>query len=758
MKHLPWVLCLVTFIACLSTAHSQSATASEKASDGLQLHVDTLSYLRQGDHFEFTARVTNRSNKELTGQAQLELVDAATDQSVDGWFQNVFPNQYFTVSAGQSEAVKFPMEVPYQFTSVLRWRLTANAESFQVNEEGLLPVLTNQILITETLPLTMKGAGTKTFTFTNLLNAGHNESLQHKALTIEYSPNHAWFAVQALPYLMEGATESAEQIFNRFYANLLAAKTISTNPHLQQLLQTWRTADTAKASSSLSKHNELKTALLEYSPWVLKARSGEEQKRNLALLFDLPKMATNVTTDLEKLASLQNTNGGFSWFKGGPDDRYFTQYILAGIGRLKRMEAVPAILEGSLQQVISKALSYTDTKLAEDYASLVKNKQDLAKANITYLSSQYLYLRSLFPDVDIAIGTHKAVEYYRNQSCKYWKFQNIYGQGMIALALHRMRDKQTPAMILRLLKATSFGTEESGLYWKDNRFGKSSFWYDAPIEAQAMLLEAFNEISGDNKTVAALSTWLIKNKQAMDWRTPTATMASCYALLFSEASWSATNPVFNIKLGTITISNKPKSINGESGYFLNSIPADKIAPEMGNISVTSMQTVAASNAAPIYGAAYWQYFADENKNKVVPLPVKISKTFFITTTTNGKSIRQPINESTVLHVGDPVIVRLELQADKDISYLHMQDLNPTTLEYTTSVTEYERQGSLGYYRRMANAGSHFYFNMLRKGSYVFEYPLTVKHLGNFYGGVTKIESVFAPELSLSKEGMKITVE
>ena len=88
-------------------------------------------FLREGDKMEFSAKIVNLTEKELTGQAELQLVDATTNQPMDGSFNNIVPNQYFTVAAGQSEAVKFPIEVPYQFNKALVWRIVAKADSFQ---------------------------------------------------------------------------------------------------------------------------------------------------------------------------------------------------------------------------------------------------------------------------------------------------------------------------------------------------------------------------------------------------------------------------------------------------------------------------------------------------------------------------------------------------------------------------------------------------------------------------------------------------
>ena len=102
----------------------------------------------------------------------LELLDAATNKPVDGWFKNVFPSQYFTVAAGQSQAVKFPMEIPFNFNSAMTYRIVAKAGEFSDGEEMAIPVLTNRMLVTETLPINLRNQTTKTFKFDKLLNSG----------------------------------------------------------------------------------------------------------------------------------------------------------------------------------------------------------------------------------------------------------------------------------------------------------------------------------------------------------------------------------------------------------------------------------------------------------------------------------------------------------------------------------------------------------------------------------------------------------
>jgi hypothetical protein len=127
----------------------------------------------------------------------------------------------------------------------LVWRIVAKAGAYSDGEENAVPVLTNRMLVTETMPLPMRGTGTKNFSFDKLLRSGSSETLQHFALTLEYTSNPAWYAVQALPYLMEYPYECAEQTWNRYYANSLATYIANSTPKIKQVFEKWRIKDTA---------------------------------------------------------------------------------------------------------------------------------------------------------------------------------------------------------------------------------------------------------------------------------------------------------------------------------------------------------------------------------------------------------------------------------------------------------------------------------------------------------------------------------
>jgi hypothetical protein len=761
-----WKLMTLAHTKDVATAYSEKTTVTQKP---LMVQPNAPRFMREGDNMEFSAKIVNLSEKEVTGIATLELLDAATNKPVDGWFKNVFPTQYFTVAAGQSEAIKFPMEIPFNFNSAMTYRIVAKAAEFSDGEEMAIPVLTNRMLVTESMPINLRGVGSKNFKFEKLLNSlpsGEGWGGAHHALTIEYTSNPAWYAVQALPYLMEYPYECAEQTFNRYYANTLASYISRSMPKIKAVFERWKNVDTTALMSNLEKNQELKSALLQETPWVLDAQNENQQKKNIALLFDMVRMSAEQNKAFNKLKEMQSSNGGFVWFKGGADDRYMTQYIATGIGHLRKLNALTGDNYQTIKTIIDKAVPYLDKKIKEDYDNLIKYKAKLSSNNLSSIQIQYLYMRSFFSEFKVAAASQTAYTYYNGQAKKYWLSNSKYMQAMIALALYRSNDVVTPVAIIRSLKENSINKEELGMYWKEWTTG-GYYWHQAPIESQAMMIEAFMDIDKNNTTVDDLKTWLLKQKQTQNWKTTKATAEACYALLLSPpapqggsnaGSWLSEEKEVTITLGNMVINSSDNKTEAGTGYFKKRIDADKVKADMGNISVSVKSADSKSPPSGGWGAIYWQYFEDLDKITSAETPLKLVKKLFIEKNSDKGPVLVALADGAQLKVGDKIKVRIELKVDRDMEYVHMKDMRAACMEPTNVISQYKYQGGLGYYESTKDASTNFFFGWLARGSYVFEYPMFVTHAGNFSNGITTIQCMYAPEFTSHSEGIRVTVE
>ncbi|MEM9916520.1 MAG: alpha-2-macroglobulin family protein [Bacteroidota bacterium] len=714
-------------------------------------------FFRERDEIEFTAKVSNLTAEELSGTAKLELFDAISMQPVDQLLGNEAANLTFTAKAGQSARLAWKLKIPVGKVLAITHRVTAKADKHSDGEESSLPVLTNRMLVTETMPLPVRGGQQKIFQFTRMQEAAASTTLQHHRLTLEYTSNPAWYAVQSLPYLMEYPHACTEQIFNRYYANSLATSVANAHPKIKRVFDQWK--NTEAMESNLSKNEELKSALQAETPWVLQAQNEAQQKQNIGLLFDLNRMSREQEQAVAQLAERQLSSGGFSWFPGGQPNWYITQYLVEGMGHLEQLGVKSIRQEERASNMLRRAIVFIDERMARHYkeleARIQRTKGDLTKDHLDYLAIHYLYTRSFFKDIPQSADAKTAHAYYLGQAEKFWLGKGMYLEGMLALALQRYERRQITGEMIASFRERALQSEELGMYWK---YDVGYHWYKLPIETHALMIEVFDEVANDPKAVDDLKVWLLKVKQTTHWKTTKATAAAVYALLRRGDNWLLEDQPVEIRLGkqpekySAKIKQAQRGAEAGTGYFKTAWQGSEIGSDMQQLVVNNPNKVVA------WGALYWQYFEELDKiTSFEETPLKMKKQLFKEIPSDRGPVMEVVPEGGTLKVGDKLKVRIELRVDRPMEYVHMKDMRASGLEPINVLSQYKWQGGLGYYESPGDVSTNFFFSYLPKGTYVFEYPLRVIHNGNFSNGMSSIQSMYAPEFTSHSEGIRIEV-
>ncbi len=730
-------------------------------------------FLREGDRIIISSKISNLTGKILEGMAELQLFDAITNEPIDLDLGNTNQTQGFSINARGNSNVSWSLNIPDHLQAV-QYKIVAKSGDYSDGEQNVLAVLSNRMLVTETLPMWVRSHQEKTFSLDKLKNSTSKTLKNHK-LTLEVTSNPIWHAVQALPYLMEYPHDCSEQTFARYYANTLASYIANSNPRMQQVFNQWKNSDAL--ISNLEKNQELKSLIINETPWLRDAQSETEQKKRIALLFDLHKMKSEQKRTLRKLKQLQMSNGGFPWFKGNRyANRYITQHIVSGFGHLNKLGVVdPKVNSQEVNDMLEEALKYLDNEIKKDYekllerALIIKEKENdknigqkiyeefLAKNNTSHFQVQYLYMRSFFKNKKIQSSVQSAVTYYTEQTYKYWKDFNLYSKGFISLIAHRNNKNTIAEKILASLKENSITGEELGMYWKENT--SSWYWYQAPIETQALLIEVFAEVSKDavtrQKDIDNMKMWLLKNKQTNRWKTTKATTEAVYALLLQGTNWLENTDFVTIKIADQTI--KPlelasSKVEAGTGYFKTSWNGSEINKDMADV------TISKESEGIAWGALYWQYFEDLDKISVAKTPLQITKKLFLKSNTDSGEQLTEVTAETSLKLGDLIRVRIELKVDRAMEFIHMKDMRASGFEPVNVLSQYKWQDGLGYYESTKDASTNFFIDFLPKGVYVFEYDLRANNAGNFSNGITTIQSMYAPEFSSHSEGVRVQIK
>jgi len=709
-------------------------------------------FLRETDTITISAKITNMTAEQKTGNALLQLFDAVTLAPVDVQMGNTASAKPFTITANGNTTVTWTIAVPTGLQGV-QYKVLAKAGNFTDGEENILPVLTNSMLVTESLPLWVRENSTKTYTFDNFKN-NTSTTLRHQSVTLEYTSNPAWLALKALPYLMEFEHECAEQVFSRFYANSIATHIIDTNPKIAEVFAAWRKND---EPSRLEQNEELKSVILAETPWLLDNQSEEEQKNRLALLFDLNKMKTGLDANFKKLQDKQMLSGGFPWFEGSPENEYITRHIVAGFGHLSKLGILDRNDSLRVAGITQKAVPYIDNLFLSRHteAKKLRGSKDNFRMPYPYSDLHYLYTRSFYlKQFPMGDSLSAAIKPYLKDIKQKWTDYTLYEKGLAALVLNRYGEVATAQKVLTYLKGSSANNEEVGMHWLDNKAGW--WWYQAPIETQALLIEAFAEVGNDTKSVDAMKVWLIKQKQNKNWPTTKATTEAVYALLMQGTDWLSVQGGTTFTLGNKAVLDKKMAEaqkEAGTGYIKLQWKPEEISKDMATLTVEN------KSAVPGYGGFYWQYF--ENLDKIKPAQeglMNIKKELYRKNTAAENTTLEPITEKTPLKVGDLVTVLLVLTIKEDVEYVHLKDMRAAAFEPVDVLSGYHYKDGLGYYQSTRDAATNFFFSYINRGTYVLEYDVRVNNAGQFSNGITTIQSMYAPEFSGHSQGVRVRTE
>lgn len=695
-------------------------------------------FLREGDVLEFTVTVTNQSEAEQSGNAKLSLSDAATDEDRTAAMGIALPEQKFTVPAKQSRTLKWRITVP-DGSGFLKYKAVAATENLSDGEEGWLPVLSRRILVTESMSLPIRNAGKKEFEFGKLLKSGESETLEDRFVHVQVVSQPAWYAVMALPYLMEFPHECSEQTFNRYYANALARKIAESDPKIRRIFDQWKAGGEA-LDSPLMKNSDLKGILLDETPWLREATNEAETRRRMGLLFDENHMTNELEKALRKLRKMQGRDGLWPWFPGGRGNEYITLYITTGFARLRALDV------GTDVTPALKALPALDAALTRRYDRLRENKL-LGKNNLRPWVAHHLYTRTFFlKDKKLSKRDQLAFDYFVKQGEKHWaELRSRMSRGHVALALHRLGQKEVPKLVTRSLKENAKVTEEQGMFWKD-REGEGWFWWQAPIETQAMMIEAFREVDQDAKAVDDCQVWMIKQKQVGDWKTTKATADAVYALLRGGRNLLGSDALVKIALGGKEV--KPGKVEAGTGFYESRFVGEAVKPELGKIELTK------TDEGVSWASVHWRYLEDMAKvTKAEGQQLKLEKALFVRKNTDKGPVLMPLEGA--VQVGDELVTRVILRNDRAMEFVHLKDLRGSGTEPKNVLSGYRWQDGFGCYEVMRDAASHFFIDRLPAGVHVFETSVRVQHAGEYQTGIAEVRCMYAPEFAAHSASLKL---
>lgn len=674
-------------------------------------------FLRQGDTTDLPVKVTNLSGKAVSATLTLTLGDAVNGQLHHKADAKV------TLAPGESRVYTFPYQAKGN-EGVMVCRAMAQGKGFADGEEHYLPVLTNEVQVTRTLPFSQTKAGVLTLRTDTLFNV---EGASHRALSVEVSSNPTWYAVTALPALQgtDGCI-SANDWATRFYALAIGQQVVHDNPEIKALASGSSTAE-------LDALAKLKAeGLTDLTPWLQQGTAEQERAEALRQMFDVELTAARMATAIDKLKTLQQADGAYSWYPGMGGNAYTTLEVAI---LLARVENLTACQQGHRQ--LAQAMDWLKQYMAGVVREMKRAEKETGhKVLPGELTMRYLYLLTLTGD-----KLDDNASYLVARAALQNKEFTMYGKAVaVQVMAHYGKKAEAELLLKSLLEHTV--TKDSMGRWFDTPRAEWS-WRSYRIPTQCMAIEALHAL-GHEMAADEMRLWLLQAKRTQMWETSRASADAVYALLATGGKQQGVMPLAEKTPVYYTLYNHNKVVgfNAKSqssmpqtvGYFKQTYT------DASAIAATTVRLDKRTDGLS-WGSVYATFSAPASHVSTEGKGLLLTRNFEVKR--GGEWVA--VNGTTALAKGDRVRQVFTITADRDYDFVALSASRPACLQPAQPLSGYAWNMALPAYRAVHDATTDYFVEKVRKGTHQFAEELFVDRTGQFATGVATVSCVYAPE-------------
>ncbi len=689
----------------LTTEHSANVVSNKP----LMVQPNLPRFLRSGDTAIIEANVANNSDSALSVRTTVETFNPSTGKVLS---EESFESElYAETSAVVSVKVNAPTDVPF-----IGYRIKSETSEFSDGEQSVISILPATTPVIETAPFYMQN-GQKELSM-KLPNVP-----TEARVTLQFCENPIWYVVTALPGISKSEMRTSVDAATALFATSVAEGIVRNNPSIAAALETWsKDKSDSTLTSMLSRNADLKTMLLQATPWMMDAASDNERMERLALLLDRKEIAKTTNKAINVLKKLQRGSNGWAWIEESDEaSEWATHEVLSVLGRSNQLGFLPN--EKELQAMIDIALRHIQDVESKRYAKYPKSD-----------FTSFVRLLDLWPEFKPSATASTIASVTMQRILRDWKKYSTADNASAAIMLYRHSYKTSAKAILQSLREFAVTTAEGAMTWPSiNESAGSSIMQ---LSATSNALEAFKLIEPDSPDIEKIVQWLILQKEAQNWGRSTVASEVIASIIKSVPQWTsnASDAITATVDGrAIKISNTEKIL----GYFRTPLPD----------ASNAILSIKRNDAQGIsWGAVYTQY-----TNKMEDVKENGNETLSISKRLYKKSGNNWI-EATELHVGDIVKVELTVKSGRDIQYVAIDDERAAALEPLDQTPTPLYSEGICFYRENRDSSTNFFITNLPKGTYMISYELSVNNAGTFASGIATIQSQYAPELSAHSSG------
>ena len=744
---LPESLTTWKFMALAHTKDMMTGTFTDEAvaSKDVMARLDLPRFVRMRDHAALSASLYNLTQKTIKGKVTMEVFDPATEKTL--WKKT----RKLEVAASADTVVTFTY-VPVEGVTLSACRVLFEADSHSDGEQRYLPVLEDKEWLTQTLPFVVSHAGDTVIHLDGLFQNHHSDA-SRRNLTVEYTANPLWYAVTALPSVLEPSTDDAQSLSAAYYASTLSTRLSSLYPQLKNAVDLWLYESGEELEGFLSMQEEPAGVVSDEIPWMIGAKRETRLMQELQQLFDRNRQRDLRRQFAESLGKLQREDGSFGWFNGMSGSMYMTYGVARALLRSTSGIENDSVLTEHVD--VRQMMEYLFGRAHED---VQRDKENLRVHKVyAYGCSRwldYLYLATLCPEGWLTSSSRKDMDYMRERLLECLpaavssnkkrlmgdeERMSLPEMAEAAVVFQRMGKAEEAELLMTSLREHLVDDAE-GLHIE---YPSNGFYGSArKIAVHTMLMEAFlAEEIPDSCVTEGLCRWLLAQKRLQDWGTSTGSVDAIYALLQGQPEGLTFRAYDAIRLLSPQGKELAHAVSSVGdwvglGAVSVSVGGDDLKKGVGALAVTKTEERPSS-----WGAAYacFQLPLDE-----------------VESSASGLRIRQEVDNEHP-RVGDRVTLRYVLTSDRDYEYVRLKAGRAACLEPVESRSGYEYRNGLGYYKEVKDASTNYFFERLPRGTYVIEAECYVERAGRYALGAVKLNGVYAPEFTAYGAGTVLEV-
>ncbi len=695
-------------------------------------------FLREGDQAMIKVVVNNASERQMSGNVTLDILDPQTDESITHKFGLTSNVQPFTVAASGGANVTFPVTTPIR-VGMVAFRVVAASGETSDGELRPVPLLPGRVHLAQSRFVTLKNRDRRIMAFDDLKKQ-EDATLVNEQLVVTLDAQLFYSVLSALPYLVNYPYECTEQTLNRFVSTGILTGLYQNYPAVARMAQEFARRETRLETWDAADPN--RKMALEETPWLIQARGGRERDEDLINVLD-PRIAkASREAALDKLRKAQTSIGGFPWWPGGPPSPYMTLYIMYGLAKATEFGVeVP-------RDMVERGWGYLARHFREEYAQRMV-KDDCCWEFLTFLN----YAASCYPDPSW-MGDALTQEERRailSHCFKHWKEHSPYLKGMLALTLQRMGRPKDARLVFDSVMDSARTTQDEGTFWAPEE--RAWLWYNDTIETHAFALRTLMELSPQDARKDGLVQWLFLNKKLNHWKSTRATAEVIYSIvhyLKREGALGIREDATVLLAGqTVKYAFEPDKYTGKKNQIV--VPGEKVGPDHATI------TVEKESKGFVFVSATWHFSTEKLPEEERGDFFTVSRKYFKRENAGREFVIRPLADGEMLRPGDEVEIHLSIRARHAAEYVHLRDPRAAGLEPENAVSRYKWDVGIAWYEETRDSGTNFFFESLPVGEYTFKYRLRANMAGVFKVGPATLQSMYAPEFNAYSAGHIVTV-